>query len=380
MILTAILLAVPPSVSVTDSAGTEVQGTWQAVTAEAVVVGEAGAEKRIPLTELSVLRTGLRPVPLTDVAARVTLVDGSFLPAQEIAPGAKKDALEVTPAGAQDKLQLPLKAVRWIRFGNAIGEIADQWQRLIATETPTDLLVVRRASGALDQVSGVVLSIEGKAVQFDMEGQTISAPRERLEGIIFKTTNPKLPASKFEVADIFGATWRCAKIDGADGATLKLETPGGVSRTLGLDQIERLAAEGNVAYLATQAPAAVTYEPDFPTPLGKEAIAKWLGPGPVDRSLRLVAPCRIEYRVPDGFQRFQCSIAVDPEVIASGGCELVVFADAKELARVKIDELDLVRPLAIDLTNQRRLVFELKPAAGGAYGDWVLLKDARFLP
>ncbi len=331
------VLAAPPQVTVTTSSGGELQGDWKGVVGTELILLQPQGVQKISLTDILSVRSSQRASLRRDGSSRLALVDGSQLLVTEVISAGEKGMVEVVPLGSKERIAIPLKAFRWIRFGASIGEIATQWERLIESETPSDLLIIRRQSGALDQAAGIVLEIEKDRVTFDLDGQSIPAPREKLEGLIFKSLANQNTKSSYEIADSYGSIYRVAKLRGIGDDSIEFETPGGLTRKIPLSSIERLSAEGNVVFLASQEPASMSFSPEFKVPVKKPLFDAWLGPGKVnERTVRLVAPCRLEFRVPDGFQRFQAVIEPDPEVVAGGGCEWILSADGEELQRQTI--------------------------------------------
>ena len=362
-------------ITITTNAGTEVHGQWLGIKDKSIQIEGKAA---VPLSDLLVLRTGLHAPVRSEPPPQVMLNDGTLLTVNDISM-TTDTGMKLKISGIVEPTTVKLQSVRWVRFGGGVAAV-EQWQRLTDGDSPSDMLVVRRPSGSLDQVSGIVQSIEAKTVRFDMDGQSIEAPRTRLEGLILKSSEKK-PKAGFEVVDIFGNVWRSKTILGTAPNTIELESPTGIVALLRLDQIERLSAEGNVVYLAEQPAVSRTYSPEFDLGLAKTLVDTWLASGAQgNRDVLLTGPGRLEYRVPEGFQRLRTVVSPDIEIGAGGGCELVVTADGKELWRGKFLPLDGGRNLAIDLGGGRRLGFEVLSAAGGSSGDRLILQEALLLP
>jgi hypothetical protein len=370
------ILTGAPEVSVTSNTEKEQIGSWVGVSETGIRLEQAGKAIEVSFADLLVLRNNSFSPFAWSLEGRVTCVDQSWVHAKSI-DGEESGNVRIVPAGGSEPVSLPLKMIRAIRFGNGVGEIEQQWEKIVRGVTATDLLIVRRAGGALDQLSGVVKSVSKERVVFDLDGQMIDAPRSKLEGIVLRTV-PVLPY-RFEVEDNSGSIWNCVSL-GGNGDRLVLETATGLRRQLTLDEIQRISSEGNAVYLTKLERASASYDPGFPVPLDPQKLAPWFGPSSSSNQVRLLATSKVEYRVPEAFQRFQATVAVDGPAKAGGGCELIVSGDEKELSRKKIQINHEEFTLALDLGKARRLVLELRAADQGTYGDIVVLKEARFLP
>ena len=61
-------------------------------------------------------------------------------------------------------------SVRDIQFKSLTDEALKQYQQIIAADSAEDILIVQRQSGAIDQLEGIVETIDGEFVTFNFGG------------------------------------------------------------------------------------------------------------------------------------------------------------------------------------------------------------------
>ncbi len=174
-------------VRITTLDGTTTDGSLTKIEAGELVIQAGGATERRPLSDvLEVSRTSA-PTELLPTTS-VELLSGTRLTATSI----KIDGGQLTVSLVkQPAIQVPLKQVRWIRFRAPSPAIDPQWLGMTEKTPSSDTLVIRRAGDSLDEASGIVKSANEKMVKFDLDGDELDAPIEKLEGIVF--ANPLRP-------------------------------------------------------------------------------------------------------------------------------------------------------------------------------------------
>ena len=135
----------------------------------------------------------------------VTLVDGSLLLANGYESAGGKAVVRLLGHGAAE---VSTSAIRCVRWASQDEILAKQWREIAASEAAGDLIVVRRTPAALDQWEGVLHDIGEEAVQFELDGQRVSIPRVKLEGVLYyQSAGRELGEPVCRVSDLFGSQW-----------------------------------------------------------------------------------------------------------------------------------------------------------------------------
>ena len=100
--------------------------------------------------------------------------------------------------------------------------------------------------------------IEGIAdgkVAFDLDGSKLSAPIDRLEGVVFGGTDSAADSAKIQVRDVYQSEWFAMALEfGGAGKPLTLWLADSVSIWLPLEHIESIRWSGGVIMLAAETP------------------------------------------------------------------------------------------------------------------------------
>lgn len=204
----AVALLAVINVRVTTVDGDTLSGPLRTLGAAGVQVGGdsgAAAEHTLPLDQVLSIERLERPTAAA-AGPQAAIAGGSRVAIEGVTTEGTTAQLQVRN---QPPLAVALKQLRWIRFGSPAAAVDPQWLGLVDRPRVADSLVVRRPGDAIDEVSGIVLSIDAEAVAFDLEGETLNAPRTRLEGLLFASTAEQIADSpgNVTVEDIDGSRW-----------------------------------------------------------------------------------------------------------------------------------------------------------------------------
>jgi hypothetical protein len=297
-----------------------------------------------------------------------------------------------------ETITLPAEAVTAVRFGTDPA-LTKRWNELRAEPRSTDLLVVyRQQRTALEGIEGVVEEVTAKTVEFKLDGEPLSAPREKVFGILFVRSVQNLATPRpIKLTTTNGEILLPTKIESA-GDDLIATTAWGFSRRLRLSEITRLDfSAGKVRYLsdidnmqvAWKSPAAESLSAEFN--LNDWALARdesLLG-GPLllptsagnpplrlRHGLSLRAGVTVTFTRPAEFSRLRATVALDPAAAEVGDAELIVEVDGAEVSRLRLDGSQ-VTPLDVELGASSKLKLSVE-AGDSPTGDIVNLGDARF--
>lgn len=334
-------------------------------------------EKSVALDDLQVLRRR-DDRSSGSPRLRVQLRDGSRLAADGVTVADDQAAVELR---RQSALQIPLAKVRWIRFRPAAPAVDAEWLGILDRDTMNDLLVIRREGDRLDRVEGIIGGITAEAVAFDLDGQQIDAPIERLEGLVFGGEIKEAKAPAIRLTDTYGTVWNLAQLQpGSDDETLSAISVGGVTHELPIDLIDTIELASSVEFLAASEAAKTEYQPHIAVPADLEILDRWLKPhSENDRDLVMRSRSSIEYRIEPGFQKFVSSMAIDPSVESGGVCDVRLIVDGNLAWEQSLSVNGEPLGVELPLQNAKRIRIEVDYGGDGDVGDVVRFRQPRLI-
>jgi hypothetical protein len=343
------------------------------------LVGNDSIPQVIPLDQILAIQRINVPAT-TPPVAKVGLSNGTRLSIDSII--AEGSAANIRIRGGQS-LPVPLKQLGWVRFRGPSAGVDPQWLGLIDRARTSDSLVIRRAGDAIDEVAGIVVGITPESVSFSLDGDTMTAPVARLEGVLFSTAGDAAAVSKEAgsvlVDDIHGSRFVAASIKAGENETIQLRLGDGVDYALPLGQIAKIELTGSVQFLATVAPVEARFVPLVKIGIAPALANQWLGPEVADgRDLILRSTSQVEYRISDGFQTLVGSVDFDSSVTAGGKCIVRLLLDGKVAWEQTLDVGDASsRGFELPIAGVRRVRFEVVNGDDGDLGDTVRLRQPR---
>src|SRR5258706_9208031 len=246
LVFLALIAAAGPDVTVEPLEGKPIAGRLTELSAEKLVIETAAGPQALAPKELQSVQLGGIPVSERP-QIWADLVDGSLLVGRSYQSAGGKASLE-TISG--EKLDLPPRAVRAIRFQSQSPEIAAQWEPLLKAEATGDMVVLRKTTTrqveeegkepksvtetVLDQLEGTIQEASPAGAKFEFDGDKIDVKREKMEGIIFfQPTKRQIPAPVCKLRTTDGCVWSVRSLD-LKGESVSITTTGGVSESLPL--------------------------------------------------------------------------------------------------------------------------------------------------
>ena len=183
------------------------------------------------------------------------------------------------------------------------------------------MLVLARSEDSLDKIEGLIGKVNSEFVSFDVDGQNVEAPREKLVGIKYFAADTGLSPLAGVVRDLHRNEWIISSITSEDDTcTLKLNC--GESVTLRLaDLIEVDLSYGNSRYVAELEPLERTSLPRFDLGVDLADAAKLFGARRLETnsghglkgpSVEFIGAGTATYRVPPGFTKLVGSVELKP--------------------------------------------------------------------
>jgi hypothetical protein len=387
----AILAAAAIEADVKPLVGPSVSGRLAGLTSAEVRLQAADGEKVYAVGELShiTVRGGAKAAE-SSPAVWVDLADGSRLLATGYAAASGQAAVDLLGHGTVKLLTSSIRSVRWTPQDETL---AKQWLAIVDGDSQGDVIVVRRPPAALDQWEGVLHDIEAEVVQFELDGDRLSIPRDRLEGVVYYQALGGKPAKPIcQVVDVHGSQWQVQSLT-LENENVRLTTVGGVDFQIPVRQIERFDfSTGNVVYLSDLTPASVRWTPFFPSSAASSRLFKLfqprrdrsfdggrllLGRKAYEKGLAIHSRTELAYRLTEDFRRLRATAGIDDRVREAGNVKLVISGDGRPLFEKTITGKEPPLELDLDITGVRRLNVLVDFGEELDIGDHLNLGDAR---
>lgn len=345
------------------------------------LLGDDSTPQVISLAQILCVQR-INPPPATPPGSRIGLAGGSRLAIDGVKTEGAAATLRIRGG---EKLEVPLKQLRWIRFRNPSAAVDPQWLGLIERQRASDSLVIRRPGDAIDEVAGIVLTIGDDSISFSLDGDTMQAPISRLEGVVFTTTGTDAQSGvgtsqgSVVVNDIFGSRFVATSITGSDDGAIDLQLGEQLKYRMPLESISKIELTGSVEFLAMVNPVQSQYVPLVKIGIAPELVGKWLSPEVVDeRDLLMRSTSHVEYRLSAGFQTLVGSVDFDPQVSSGGKCIVRILLDGKSVWEQALEVSDLSSlGFELPIDGARRVRFEVSGADDGDLGDTIRLRQPR---
>ncbi|MEM9827239.1 MAG: NPCBM/NEW2 domain-containing protein [Planctomycetota bacterium] len=352
-------------VSLERGDGSLVQGDLGEVTGESWTV----AGQRIPIKDVIQVRFPEHD-PRSASRFRVSLRGGSELPAKRVDFDGKGVTIE---RRRQTNLIIPANRIRAIRFRPPLAVTDPTWLGYLGENAASDRIVIRRGENKLDIAEGVVESIADETLGFSIDGQSVKAPMQRLEGVIFGSSQADREAFEIQVDDIYGGVWKVESIR-RSGSDWKLSF-GGIEHTLPESLIKRIILGGSRTALTSLQPVREQTRSPFGLQLGGD---NQLRPSSaVPAGLVMAAGSMIEYRVPDRIESLMGRVRRADKVAAAGKTAARIVVDGKVVWEEIFDD-SRSKGFEMTLQNARRIRFEVGDGGDGSLGDLLQFERVYF--
>lgn len=382
-------LAAGPQFNV-EAAGKTLTGSLAELSAEHITLATAAGPVAVPTAQAAQVSPQSPPAaPAERPTCWIELVDGSLLAARSYTA---KEGEATVAIGAGASVQIPTRSVAVVRFKDHSGPIAEQWEEIVGTERTGDWIVVRKKE-ALDYASGVLGDVSDQAVQFTIDGDTLSVKRSRVDGLLyFHSAGRELPAAFCRLTDASGSRIEVETATVA-GDQLRLKTPSGLE--LGVPLAQVAGVDFKVQYLSDLTPESVVWTPYFGQADKLDTLAAFyqprmnqsleggelrLGGQIYAKGLSLHSRTEMVYRLPAGqFGSLRALAGLDDRARPAGHVRLAVYGDDRVLFEAVLTGQDEPRPVQVNLQGVRRLRVVVDFGDDLDVSDYLNLCDARLL-
>ena len=388
------ILAQAPSVSIQTIDGNSQRGTINTINSESVSINADGNTVELPLDQLqSIVAPGKSIVPVKGVIDRIHLIDGTVILS---APTALVDG---TLTGKRGDTPFSIKAadISHILFLEITAELQPFLDDIMKLEASSDMLMVRKPSGALDPLEGVIKEMSNEQVAFDFDGTDLDVARSKLGGVrLARARTTELGNRLCVVKDVHGNEFSCQSIV-TEADSLKMTLTLGTEFEIPMSDVARLEFKSsNLAYLSDLTPENVQwvpylsigevspqleqlYSPRFNEAFGKQPLI--LGNDQFSKGMAIHSRTEISYRLAENYKLFQAVAGIDPRSRDHGNVELVIIGDNKQLFRKEIagQQAEEQTPIEFSIDVIRRLRIIVDYGKNLDIGDQLILGNARII-
>lgn len=365
-----------PTVKIETTAGESVIGTWLGTDGSIVHISDGSIDKAFPVEQLVTMRPTKAADSSTGPEIEVTLVDGSSIYAESVSMD--ETSVRIEPR-RQATINMPIEHVRAVRFRGGTPATDPQWLGLAEKERRSDLMVILRGNDQLDPFEGVVVGLDATNLLFSLDGDQIEAPRDRLEGVLFRNPDSVRRSAKVKVLDIYGSTFLADHLEASNQQdSLELMLPGQIPHRVRIDQLQLVTWASGRVMLASEIAAASEMSPYLKTKLPDNLIKDWFGPVADGEDLIAAAGGRIEFRVEKGFQTLAGSVRRDENVAVGGSAVVRLYADDEMKWEQTINDSS-AKGFRIPIGGSSRVRLEVLAGDDGDVGDQIRFLKPRLL-
>ena len=169
-----------PTVSVQTIDGNAQRGTIEKISGSSLSLNIDGNSVDLSLDQLqSITATGKSIVPLKGAIDRIHLIDGSVILSS---PTSLQDGVLSGQRG-DIPFTVATADISHILFLQITPELQPFLDDILKLEASSDMLMVRKPSGALDPLEGVIKEFDDTQVAFDFDGTDLDVARTKLGGV-----------------------------------------------------------------------------------------------------------------------------------------------------------------------------------------------------
>jgi hypothetical protein len=335
--------------------------------------------EKVSISELMEIRfadSASRREQVSPVAAALT--DQSLIHAKEFT----SDGSTLTASSPSlGKISIPIREVTDLRFAPLDETISAKWTDLRGRNARDDLLVIRKGD-VLDYVAGSVGRITPESVIVLVRDKELSAPRERVFGVIFASRAGSSKGNRVGVHTLAGDVIQAESVRLKENR-LELVTGPLATITLPLSDIETLDYGGGrirfLADLPVDQSASKSPREDAPVVwfVSRNAPAGTGGHGTLTigekqyrRGLWLHSGAVLRYRLNREYTRLRGIAGFELTHVArmprfDPHVRLIVTGDGQDLYQREFAWNDPPQQLDVNLTDVRELTIRVESAGGG---------------
>jgi len=352
-----------------------------------VKFAEADKYETIPLVELESISfegdaVAPLPAPLT-----IYLKDGTKFGAKTFTIQGGLAHIELLNGGS---IEVKSSFLDRVSLKTLTPDYDGDLKEILANNKKTDRIIVHKP-GVLDPSDGIIEKVTPTHVRFDLEGESIDVPREKLAAIIFNRFEPpETPRTLGHLKTKEGDTIAFSQINSST-EKLEIKTPGGTKLEIPTSSVQGIdLGTANSVTLSSLSPTEETVKSYFDIPDGgHKALMPKRGPVKVDgktyaNGLSLRSHTTLVYRIDEPASLFTALAAIDDSVKDVGQVQLTIKGKAKGseetvLFDKRIDGKKPPQAIQLAMKGIKRLTIEVSWGDGSDIGDLLNLINARLV-
>ena len=220
-----------------------------------------------------------------------------------------------------NEVAISSKSLKAARLKAIVPELINAWQSAILETKNSDAVIVLRPGNSLDRINGVIIQVQEESITFDLDGQQIDIPIEKLIGLVWFQRDQERVKPTIEVSATDHSVWLAESLT-MKSNVLELRTSLGQSVSIPLVQILNINySTANIRWLSDVESLAAVAERqiEFKTPIASldrafapRFVVNGLAPLSTslaaDKDLYFPSPGYFLFRVPEGFSSLQCRV------------------------------------------------------------------------
>jgi len=273
------------------------------------------------------------------------------------------------------------KSLKAVRLKAIAPELVKTWQSAILETKNADAVILLRSGNSLDRINGVILQVQEESITFDLDGQQIDIPIEKLVGLVWFQRDQERVKPTIEVSATDHSVWMAESL-AMKSNVLELRTSLGQSVSIPLVQISRINySTANIRWLADveSLEAVAERQIEFKTPIASvdkafapRFVVNGLAPLSTslaaDKDLYFPSPGYYLFRVPEGFSSLQCRVERTDDGSQRTDITIEVWQDDQKISEqplsFNVDFADLAIPLKSEKKTKLAVICKSKLMIG----------------
>ncbi|WP_437192190.1 NPCBM/NEW2 domain-containing protein [Planctomicrobium sp. SH527] len=302
----------------------------------------------------------------------VTGNDQSQLQVTSMASDGTSATLESPAFGT---MTMPLRQLGDILLGTLDAKVTGSWQDLRTRNSRDDLLVIRKGE-VLDYVGGSIAKVSADSVTMLVRGRELSAPRDRVFGVVLATPAAVPAARRIAIRTISGDLIQAASLQ-LDGDVLKVKSASLGDVNVPVNRISNLDFGGgrirfltDLAFDASESKSPGPGDPvvwfvskNSPAGSGGKSVLR-IGQNEFKRGLWLHSGAVLRYRLNREYTRLRTTAGFELTHVTQmprfePKVRLVILGDGKELLSKEFAWDDAPVPVDLDIADVRDLSIQI---------------------
>ena len=265
------------------------------------------------------------------------------------------------------EVAIPSKSLKAVLFKSIEPELENAWRGAILETKNADAVIVQRPGNSVDRIDGVIVQVQEASISFDLDGQQIEIPIEKLIGLVWFQRDLERVKPTIEVNTTEHSVWMAESLS-LNSNVLEIKTSQGLSISIPQTKLLNINyASANIRWLSEVASldAVAEKQIEFRTPIASldrafapRFIVNGRAPLPTslasEKDLYFPSPGYYVFRVPEGFSSLQCRVERTDEGQQRTDLTIEVWQDDVRVAERSLAYNSDVTELDIPLKPEKK--------------------------